>query len=261
MGPKLPDYDFSSPRLFVDANLAADARIALSREQSHYLLSVLRMGEGEGVLVFNGRDGEWSGRIAMDGKRACRLIPVDRTRPQTPVLPLWYAFAPLKSARLDYLVQKAVEMGATRLLPVLTRHTQMRKPNLDRMRANAVEASEQCGILSIAEIDDPRSFDAFVAEMQRLGATIVFCDEDADVSDPLRALRAAGDAGFAPDRPLCVLVGPEGGFDAGERLGLLGLAHMIRLPLGPRILRADTAAVAALALVQATLGDWRNGAG
>jgi 16S rRNA (uracil1498-N3)-methyltransferase len=177
----------------------------------------------------------------------------DRTRAQTAARDLHYLFAPLKHERLDYMVQKAVEMGVARLQPVITRHVQVARVNLERMRANAIEAAEQCGILTLAEIAAPLTFDQMIAgrDPKRL---LVFCDEDAELKDPMAALAAhrTNDA-----RPLAVLIGPEGGFAEEERAALLRLPNIVRLALGPRILRADTAAVAALALVQAALGDWR----
>ena len=174
-----------------------------------------------------------------------------RTRPQTDAGDLHYLFAPLKSARLDYMVQKAVEMGVSRLQPVLTRHGQIGRVNLDRMRANAIEAAEQCGVLSLPDIVPPATLTSILATWQP-DRILVFCDEAAAIADPLRAL-----ASVPPRTPLAVLVGPEGGFADEERLALLKLPNVIRLALGPRILRADTAAVAALALVQAAIGDWR----
>ena len=190
------------------------------------------------------------------GKKGAKLGIVERTREQTAAADLHYLFAPLKHARLDYMVQKAVEMGASRLQPVLTRHTQAERVNLARMRANAIEAAEQCGILNVAEIAEPVKLDAFVRGWtpDRL---LVFCDEDAEVKDPVAALSAGRGGGIAGPLPVSVLIGPEGGFAEEERAALLKLPNVIRLALGPRILRADTAAVAALALVQAVLGDWR----
>lgn len=249
-------YDFRSPRLFVDAALGAGGEIALAREQANYLVNVLRLKPGGDVLVFNGREGEWRAQLAAAAKKGAKLRIVERTREQTAPRDLHYLFAPLKHARLDYMVQKAVEMGAARLVPVLTRHTQAERVNLARMRANAVEAAEQCGILDLAQVDEPVKFDALVRgwTADRL---LVFCDEDADVKDPLAALSAARGGGIAGQLPVSVLIGPEGGFAPDERAALLELPNVIRLALGPRILRADTAAVAALALVQAVLGDWR----
>jgi 16S rRNA (uracil1498-N3)-methyltransferase len=251
----VPNYDFKSPRLFAEAPLAAGATIALERPQAHYLTHVLRLKAGDGVLVFNGRDGEWQARLAEGGKRTVALTVASQTRPQTKAADLHYLFAPLKSARLDYMVQKAVEMGVSRLQPVLTRHGQVARVNLERMRANAIEAAEQCGILSLPEIGAPEPLASLLAQRAR-GAEaerwLVFCDEDAAAGDPLAALQAM------PQRaPLAVLIGPEGGFAADERAVLLEQPRVVRLALGPRILRADTAAVAALTLVQSVCGDWR----
>ncbi|WP_237478442.1 16S rRNA (uracil(1498)-N(3))-methyltransferase [Lichenibacterium dinghuense] len=240
-------YDFSAPRLHVEGDLAAGSAVPLTKDQAHYLTNVLRLGNGDAVMAFNGRDGEW--RCALEGRKAhAALVPGEMTRPQPAAPPLHLLFAPLKHARLDYMVQKAVEMGAGVLQPVITRRTQAARVNEERMRANAVEAAEQCGILHVPEVRSPARFDALLAgwDAARL---MVFCDEDADVADPLAALRGA------PRGPAAVIIGPEGGFDEGERAALLALPRRLRLSLGPRILRADTAAVAALALVGAVLGD------
>jgi len=250
----LPRYDFRTPRLFVEGRLAADARIALDANQSNYLLNVLRRCPGDEVLVFNGRDGEWRARLETDGKRRAALLGIEQIRPQPPPGDLHYLFAPLKHARQDYMVQKAVEMGASRLVPVLTRHTQVERVNVARMRANAIEAAEQCGILSLAEIAAPVGLAQAMTELEP-ARLLAFCDEDAEVKDPVAALTAARRA----DEPMkvAVLIGPEGGFTDEERAMLLRRPNLVRLALGPRILRADTAAVAALALVGAVLGDWR----
>jgi 16S rRNA (uracil1498-N3)-methyltransferase len=249
-------YDFRTPRLYIDAPLAEGTSVALNPAQANYLGNVLRLRTGDSVLVFNGRDGEWRGTLARTGKRALALTVTGRTRPQTRALDLHYLFAPLKSARLDYMAQKAVEMGASRLQPVLTRHAQVARVNLERMRANAVEAAEQCGILTLAEIAAPLTFERMLAERDP-ARLLVFCDEDAEVRDPVAALAQARRERGSEAIPLAVLVGPEGGFAGEERAALLALPHAVRLALGPRILRADTAAVAALALVGAVLGDWR----
>jgi 16S rRNA (uracil1498-N3)-methyltransferase len=252
----MPRYDFRTPRLYIDAPLAAGASLALDAAQANYLGNVLRLAAGDSVLLFNGRDGEWRGTLARAGKRALSIAVAEATRPQSSALDLHYLFAPLKHARLDYLVQKAVEMGAARLQPILTRHAQVARINLERMRANAIEAAEQCGILTLPEIGAPLAFDRMLAERDE-ARLLVFCDEDAEVKDPVAALAAARRAGAGDPMPLAVLVGPEGGFAADERAALLKLPNAVRLSLGPRILRADTAAVAALALVGAVLGDWR----
>jgi 16S rRNA (uracil1498-N3)-methyltransferase len=249
-------YDFRTTRLFVEMPLAVGAMVPLERDQTNYLVNVLRMKPGATVLVFNGRDGEWRAELAQAGKKSFALGLAECTRPQTPAGDLHYLFAPLKHARLDYMVQKAVELGATRLQPVLTRHTQSERINLARMRANAIEAAEQCGILSIPQIAPPLSFGAFASQWDA-SRLLVFCDEDADVKDPAAALGAARAGGIAGAAPVSVIVGPEGGFADEERDVLMTLPNVVRLALGPRILRADTAAVAALALVQSVLGDWR----
>jgi 16S rRNA (uracil1498-N3)-methyltransferase len=247
-------YDFRTPRLYVDAPLRAGENVALDTAQANYLGNVLRLKAGDSALVFNGRDGEWRGELASAGKRSLALTIVERARPQTDALDLHYLFAPLKHARLDYMVQKAVEMGASRLQPVLTRHAQVARINLERMRANAVEAAEQCGILTLPEIGAPLGFDTMIGQRDPT-RLLVFCDEDAEVQDPVAALAQAG-TGLTGG--IAVLIGPEGGFAADERTALLKLPNTVRLALGPRILRADTAAVAALALVGAVLGDWRS---
>ncbi|MGJ4997982.1 16S rRNA (uracil(1498)-N(3))-methyltransferase [Bradyrhizobium sp. HKCCYLS3077] len=249
----MPEYDFTAPRLYVDAPLLDGNAVPLDRNQSNYLGNVLRLGAGDRVLVFNGRDGEWQGEIA-GRKRPEGVIPRQRIRPQDHLPDIAYVFAPLKHARLDYIVQKAVEMGAARLEPVITRHTQVSRVNGERMRANVIEAAEQCGILSLAEVKDPVPLERFLGQ-RPTSRLLVFCDEAADVADPLQALRDDAPAGID------LLIGPEGGFAVEERELLLRQPRVIRLALGPRILRADTAAVAALALIQATLGDWRGAGG
>jgi 16S rRNA (uracil1498-N3)-methyltransferase len=244
-------YDFKSPRLFVDAPLEAGASVALDRAQTHYLSHVLRLKAGERVLVFNGRDGEWSTSLEEGGKRTASLGAIAQTRPQTAPADLHYLFVPLKSARLDYMVQKAVEMGVSRLQPVLTRHGQVARVNNERMRANAIEAAEQCGILLLPEIEPPVALANLLAQREP-GRWLVFCDEAAESANPATALQ-----NVPPHSPLAVLVGPEGGFAEDERAALLKQPNVARLSLGPRILRADTAAVAALTVVQSVLGDWR----
>jgi 16S rRNA (uracil1498-N3)-methyltransferase len=248
----MPRYDFRTPRLFVDAPLRAGAQVGLSREQANYLFNVLRLERGSAVLVFNGREGEWRAVVSGTGKRDSALAVEERLREQPPMRDLQFLFAPLKHARLDYLVQKAVEMGASRLQPVITQHTQVARVNVERMRANVIEAAEQCGVLTNAEVCAPASFTQAI-EALASETLLVFCDEDAEVKDPVAALAAAG-----PHRGLAIVIGPEGGFSEPERQILLKRANTVRISLGPRILRADTAAVAALAVVQAVLGDWRT---
>lgn len=244
-------HDFNAQRVFLDAPLATGATIDVTHEQANYLLNVLRLAEGDTVLVFNGRDGEWQAEIGQARRKACTLILVGLVRAQEAGPDLDYLFAPLKRARLDYMVQKATEMGAARLRPVITRRTNVDRVNTERMRANVIEAAEQCGILRLPEVAEPmplmRMLDHWPDERR-----IIFCDEGADLAGPIEALRDV-----APG-PLAVLIGPEGGFDPEERDRLIRMPQTVRVSLGPRIMRADTAAVAALALVQAVLGDWRG---
>jgi 16S rRNA (uracil1498-N3)-methyltransferase len=245
----MPGYDFRSPRLYVDAPLGAGAAVTLEPAQAHYLTHVLRLKSGAGVLAFNGRDGEWAATI--EPQRRSALLHIGAlARAQTAPADLHYLFAPLKAARLDYMVQKAVEMGVAKLQPVLTRHTQTARVNTERMRANAIEAAEQCGILSVPDVAEPLPFAQMLAKHET-ARFLVFCDEDAEVANPIAALSVV-----PPHSPLAVLIGPEGGFADDERSALLKLPNVVRLCLGPRILRADTAAVAALTIVQAVVGDW-----
>jgi len=244
----MPRYDFRSPRLFVQAPLGEGVDIALDRAQAHYLRDVLRLASGDRVLAFNGHDGEWSATVTV-ARRGAALHLGARTRNQTPPGDLHYLFAPLKAARLDYMIQKGVEMGASRLQPVLTRYGQVARVNAERLQANAIEAAEQCGILSIPEIGAPTELMRVIAQWDR-SRRLIFCDEAAEVTSPIAALTGLSSA------PLAVLIGPEGGFSEDERRSLLELPNVIRLSLGPRILRADTAAVAAFAVVQAASGDW-----
>ena len=241
--------NYKMQRLVVPQDLAAGSTFDISPEQSHYLTNVLRMAEGAELLVFNGRDGEWLARVAAKTKKTVRLEAVEQTRPQPATPDLVYCFAPLKVGRLDYLVQKAVEMGAGVLQPVITQHTQLAKIGVDRLQANAVEAAEQCGILAIPKVLEPQKFVALLASWDK-ERRLIFCDEDSSTNNPLPALQAV------QEQKLALLVGPEGGFSEDERRQLRALPFVTAIPLGLRILRADTAAVAALAVIQATIGDW-----
>ena len=244
----MPRYDFHSPRIFVHDALDAGGAIALDRMQANYLCNVMRLGEGDAVLVFNGQDGEWRCALHVTGRKAASLLPVEQVRAQPEPADLHYLFAPLKQGRLDYMVQKAVEMGVSDLVPVLTDYTQVRRVKDDRLSANVMEAAEQCGILSLPQLHPPTS----IADYLKVHGdrTLIFCDEEAGGQNPLPHLSGLRGA------PLSVLIGPEGGFSPPEREALLTLANVVRIPLGPRVLRADTAAVAALAVIQAAVGDW-----
>ncbi|WP_082825752.1 16S rRNA (uracil(1498)-N(3))-methyltransferase [Pseudovibrio axinellae] len=239
-------------RLFVDQDLRNGFHLQADRAQANYLLNVLRMKEGGEVLVFNGRDGEWRAQVLPTGRKACQLIVTEQMREQTPLPDLDYLFAPLKLARLDYMVQKAVEMGAGRLRPVITQFTQNPKIKQERMDSNVLEACEQCGVLSIPSVMEPTQLKKLLSTwVQEEGERqIIFCDEGHGSLNPIDALKDV------PKAPLAVLIGPEGGFSEDERELLQSLPFVHSIPLGPRILRADTAAVAALAVVQAKLGDW-----
>jgi 16S rRNA (uracil1498-N3)-methyltransferase len=247
-----PRVDFSSQRLFVDAPLTDGAEVRLTKEQANYLLNVLRMRAGDRLLVFNGRDGEWRAAVAAADRKAAALAVGERTRPQPPLPRIVLCFAPLKHARQDYMVQKAVEMGAGRLLAVATERTQVEVKNPERLRANIIEAAEQCGVLAVPEFDGERRLDALPALFSPAAARIVFADEMAEVADPTEALSAV-----PAGAEIAVLIGPEGGFTPAERALILSWPHALPISLGPRILRADTAAVAALAAVQIAAGDWR----
>lgn len=241
--------NYRMQRLFVPHDLIQDGAIEADRAQSHYLADVLRLAAGAQLLLFNGRDGEWLASVASVGKKSVTLKAVAPVRAQPPLPDLIYCFAPLKAGRLDYLVQKAVEMGAGLLQPVITQHTQMSKVGTERLQANAIEAAEQCGILAIPQVAETVKLDRLLWEWEP-GRRLLFCDESAETNNPSAAL------GRIAERKLGLLVGPEGGFSDDERRQLHALPFVTAIPLGPRILRADTAAVAALAVIQATVGDW-----
>lgn len=241
--------NYRMQRLFIDAGLAEGEPVEASKEQFHYLANVLRMADGDAVLVFNGRDGEWRAELSFPTRKRLLLTPTEETRPQPAPSDLHYLFAPLKVGRLDYLVQKAVEMGAGLLQPVMTQHVQGKINSIERLEANVVEAAEQCGILSIPRVASPRKLEDLLADWPR-ERRIVFCDEGHGSQNPLPALAAI------TERKLALLVGPEGGFSDEERTLLRNLDFVTPIPLGPRILRADTAAVAAMAVIQAAIGDW-----
>jgi 16S rRNA (uracil1498-N3)-methyltransferase len=241
--------NFRLQRLFVHGDIRAGTAIAVDDAQYNYLHNVLRMEDGAELLAFNGRDGEWLTKLRYPSKKKIVLEPVEQSRPQPEPSELHYLFAPLKVGRLDYLVQKAVEMGAGVLQPVMTQHVQGKIGSIDRLRANAVEAAEQCGILAIPDVREPVRLMSLLDGWDA-SRRIIYCDEGAETNNPISALRSIKEKQHA------LLIGPEGGFSSEERALLRGLSFVTTIPLGPRILRADTAAVAAMAIIQATIGDW-----
>ena len=246
----MPRTHAALPRLYVEADLATGGQVALSKEQSLYLAAVLRKSVGDEVVLFNGRDGAWLARLSSDSKKAVVLELVEQVAAQTPVSELWYGFAPLKTERLDYVIQKAVEMGAGTIQPVLTRFTQVSRLKHERLVANAIEAAEQCEVLSVPKVEQEVTLDKLLDSWPAERA-LIFADEGEASSSPVAALeRLRG-------RKVGLLIGPEGGFSDEERARLRALPYVVPISLGPRILRADTAAVAALAVIQAIIGDWR----
>ena len=240
----------STIRLYLETRLESGLEVAATRAQANYLLNVMRLSDGAEILVFDGETGEWRARVSRQKRNACALHVVEQTRAQNDGPDIHYLFAPVKRARLDFMAQKVTELGVAALCPVMTRLTAVRRIKLERLRANVIEAAEQCGVLRIPKVCKPVALDKLL-EGWDPARRIVFCDEAAPVASPLEAL-----SGLAPG-PLAVLVGPEGGFDAGERDALLNLDFVMPVSLGPRVMRADTAAIAVLALVNAVLGDWR----
>jgi 16S rRNA (uracil1498-N3)-methyltransferase len=236
-------------RLYVTADLAAGASIVLSREQAHYLERVLRLARGARLALFNGRDGEWSATIDGFGKGSCSVSVGERLRAQQEEGDLWLVFAPVKRARIDFLVEKATELGASALQPVMTERTQVERVNLDRLRANVMEAAEQTERLTLPEVRTPVALDPLLASWPA-GRRLLFCDETGASPDIAAALAAQARGAWA------LLIGPEGGFAQRELDLLRKLPFVCPVGLGPRVLRADTAALAALAVFQALLGDW-----
>jgi 16S rRNA (uracil1498-N3)-methyltransferase len=237
-------------RLFVKPKLHTGAEIALEPDQAHYLRNVLRLKQGDEVLLFNGADGEWLAQLTGAGKKKVQARISHQTRVQRGGPDLHYLFAPLKRARLDYMAQKATEMGASALRPVITRRTIAERVKRERLIANAIEAAEQCGILRVPEVWEPEPLGNVLDGWDET-RLLIFADEAAATVSPLEALGSRGQG------PLAVLLGPEGGFEPEERAALLAKPFVLPISLGPRVMRADTAAVAALALVNAALGDWR----
>ncbi|WP_299836771.1 16S rRNA (uracil(1498)-N(3))-methyltransferase [uncultured Jannaschia sp.] len=243
----------SRVRLHIAGPLASGQPAELTRDQAHYLSGVMRLAPGDTLTVFDGTSGAWRARIGAASKRGGTLTVEERVAPQRTPPDLWLLFAPIKKARTDFIVEKACELGAARILPVATDHTNSERIRRDRLQAHAVEAAEQCGGTYVPEVTE-------IAPLARLlddwpeGRALVFCDE-ALSDDPVWA-DGAGQGGTLPPAPAAILIGPEGGFSPAERARLRAHPQATAIALGPRILRADTAAVAALTLWQAARGDW-----
>jgi 16S rRNA (uracil1498-N3)-methyltransferase len=246
--------DRRAPRLYVAAGLASGAEIELDRAQAHYLRSVLRLDAGAAIAVFNATDGEWLCRVVEFGKRGARLTVEAQSRETEPEaeMDLWLIFAPIKRGPLDWLVEKATELGVAALLPVWSARTQVERVNLDRLRAHAVEAAEQSERLSVPELRAPEPLDRLLAAWPGERRLIV-CDESG-AGEPISDVAAR----LPPGPPVALLVGPEGGFDETELDAMGKLSFVTRVGLGPRVLRAETAALAAVAVFQAVAGDWRR---
>jgi 16S rRNA (uracil1498-N3)-methyltransferase len=240
----------TTPRLHVVEHLREGAEFALPKEQAHYVATVLRMAAGDALRLFNNESGEWLAYITETGKKTVSLRCEKPVAKALPPPDIDYLFAPLKHQRLDYLVQKATELGARRLRPVITQRTIAERVNLERMKANVIEASEQCNLVFVPEVLEPQKFEAVLASWQK-NRSLIFCDETAEIADPLKALATL-------KLPAAIIVGPEGGFTEQERSHLKSLPFVTAISMGPRIMRADTAAVAVLALAQAVLGDWHK---
>ncbi|MFO1107409.1 MAG: 16S rRNA (uracil(1498)-N(3))-methyltransferase [Amaricoccus sp.] len=238
-------------RLFVEADLGPGAMVALTRDQAHYLFAVMRLGSGGRVSLFNGRDGEWLAEVAEAGRASGRLAVAEPGQAQRRPPDLTLHFAPIKKARTDFIVEKATELGCARIQPVFTRHTNSERLRLDRLRAHAIEAAEQCGETYVPELAEPVKLDRLLDGWDP-ARRLVFCDESREARPAAEMLAAE-----APGGPWAILIGPEGGFAPEEAARLRALPFVRRVTLGPRVLRADTAAVAAITLWQASLGDWR----
>ncbi len=250
---KMPRTYKTLPRLFVEEPLGTGAAIGLGRDQTTYLLAVLRLGSGDRLILFNGRDGAWLAAIGDPHRKGATLEVLEQTAEQTPPSDLWYGFAPIKAGRLDYLVQKATEMGAGVIQPVTTRFTQVHRLKPEKLRANVIEAAEQCEVLSVPVVASEIALPNLIAGWRDTHGLrrLVVCDESAPSASPVEALREL------EGLPVGLLVGPEGGFADDETSLLRAQDFVVPISLGPRILRADTAAVAALAVIQSIIGDWR----
>ena len=248
------ENEAAAARLYVEAALAEGGRVTLDADRAHYLRNVLRLEPGASVSLFNGRDGEWAGSIAELTKRGAEVALVKQTRPQRVEPDIWLVFAPVKRARIDFIAAKATELGASALQPVFTQHTAMTRVNLERLRANAIEAAEQTERLSVPQVHEPVTLDALL-KVWPAERHLLLCDEAGGGAPIARALGGLDES--AKRSPWAILIGPEGGFARAELDALRKLPFVISVGLGPRILRADTAALAALACWQALIGDWQ----
>jgi 16S rRNA (uracil1498-N3)-methyltransferase len=249
----MPRTHKTLPRLFVAQLLSLGVTLDLSAEHANYLLNVLRRRVGDSVVLFNGRDGAWRAEIANAGKKTAQLTVHEQSSKQAPASDLWYGFAPLKSARLDYMIQKATEMGVGLMQPVLTQHTQNPRLKTEKLQAHAIEAAEQCEVLSVPHIQKEIKLVALVQTWtaEHADRILIVADEDAASDTPVQTLEKL------KGKRIGLLIGPEGGFSDEERTLLHKQSFVVPISLGPRILRADTAAVAALAVIQSIIGDWR----
>ncbi|MGC8201538.1 16S rRNA (uracil(1498)-N(3))-methyltransferase [Aliiroseovarius sp. PTFE2010] len=238
--------DASKVRLFVEHPLGPGQSVPLSRDQAHYLFNVMRLRSGNGVELFNGRDGAWLAEVAEAGKKTGVLVCREQRAPQQDPPDLWLLFAPIKKARTDFIVEKATELGTARICPVITEHTNSERVRVERLQAHAVEAAEQCGGTFVPPVDAPRKLRAMLDDWPA-DRQLLFCDEGQVGTEP----RLSGDG-----KKWAILIGPEGGFSEAERSWLKNSPFVTQIGLGPRILRADTAAVAAIVLWQNALGDW-----
>ncbi|MGJ8529778.1 16S rRNA (uracil(1498)-N(3))-methyltransferase [Maritalea sp.] len=250
----MPRHHKNLSRLFVETDLVANEQIKLDKPQTNYLINVMRKKQGDQLVLFNGRDGAFLAEIADPHRKGAILAVRDQVAEQTPPSDLWYIFAPLKTGRLDYMMQKATEMGVGHLQPVLTQHTQIiGRLKLDKMRANVTEAAEQCEILNVPTVHDALTFEQLLGQWNDLhpNRKLVFADEAARSDSAAKYLLPL------KNTPVAVLIGPEGGFSDAERELLLSKPFCVPISLGPRILRADTAAIVALTIIQSNIGDLR----
>jgi 16S rRNA (uracil1498-N3)-methyltransferase len=253
--PRGGDAARSVPRLFVDRELAAGLEVELPAEAAHYLLGVMRLSEGDRVLLIDDRTGEWRARVTSASRRRAAAEVEMLLRPREPVPDLWLCAAPLKRGRIDWMAEKACELGVARFVPVLTERTMVRRLNGERLRAHMIEAAEQCGRTALPELVEPVTLAGLLAHWDA-GRRLIFCDEEGGT--PLGELPAA--AAGEPQATLAAgfLIGPEGGFTVEERRLIRAHPAAVAVSLGPRVLRADTAAVAAVAAWQALAGDWSS---